>query len=840
MNQDVTTNNGITRKLLAIAALFLTMAGSAFAQNTTVKGTILSGAVLDSDTREAEIMVAIQFFGADNPDKVIAYTLTDENGEFEHSLPSKGEYILYYSNVGKKDLRIGFSLNGEERYDFGEILVEDDIEALSAASVVAQKPLVKMEVDKMTYLVEDDVDSQTSTVLDMLRKVPMVSVDGQDNITVNGSSDFKVYVDGKPNQMISSNPSQILKYMPASSVKNIEVITNPGVRYDAEGAGGVLNLISNTERNGGKSAIADGQYGSVGIIASNRSIGGNLSYNMQKGKVSAGITANLTEQTMDGTEIDMERIQSTADGDIVTTSHNEYDMKVPIRLINANVNYEIDSLNIVSVSGGLMSFSSTTDGPSSVNMSSQAGSFGYDGTSRTKSGHNSITASADYQHIWAGIPDRNFLLSYQFSASPGTNDTENSYNGTIPGMDLTDRKADGKTNSVSHSIQTDFITPIGKGQTFSTGAKFTFRKNSSDQTNYLWNGSEFAYTGEGSLNYDFYNKIGAIYAEYSGSFGKFSLKGGLRYEYTWQNVRYEGGQGTDFDIRYGNLIPAASLQYNIGMTQNIGLAYNMRISRPGISYLNPYIDTSDPTQKSYGNTGLTTENTHNFSLVYNLFSSKIMVNATLRYTLSPDGISQYSFYDTDNLLNTTYGNIVKNNTLGLNAFAMYTPWKQTRIILNGSVGYSDLRSDILGQRNSGWTKTILLGLQQTIPFDIRLSANLIMAGNSITLQGKNDGISSFTLGLSRSFFDNKLGISLTGLATMSGLKLKINSVTAGEGFTSRTSMKVPVGQVMASITWSFGNNKLTSAKKARRVNIEDSQLNSKSMTESIGTMVSGN
>ena len=118
---------------------------------------------------------------------------------------------------------------------------------LDAVTVVASKPLVKMETDKMTYNVEQDADAKASTVLDMLRKVPMVTVDGQDNITVNGSSSFKVYVDGKPNPMFSANPSQIFKAMPATMVKNIEVITNPGAKYDAEGTGGVLNIVLNKQ-----------------------------------------------------------------------------------------------------------------------------------------------------------------------------------------------------------------------------------------------------------------------------------------------------------------------------------------------------------------------------------------------------------------------------------------------------------------------------------------------------------------------------------------------------------------------------------------------------------------
>ncbi|MCQ2134848.1 MAG: TonB-dependent receptor [Bacteroidales bacterium] len=830
------------KKFQTIAAALLLFAGNLFAQTqtTTVKGNIFSENSFNAGVREAESLSAVQFLSASDPSKVIAYTLTDMDGAFEYDLPSNANYILYYSNIGKKDVRINFSLEGNDSYSFGDILVEDDVEMLNGATITEQKTLVKMDVDKMTYKVEDDVDAQTSTVLDMLRKVPMVSVDGQDNITVNGSSNFKVYVDGKPNQMISANPSQILKFMPASSVKNIEVVTNPGVRYDAEGAGGVLNITTNAEAvaSTGSSSISDGQYGSVGVNVSNKGVGGNVMYNVQKGKVSAGINANIMNQNMDGTVMDMERIQQTEAGDIVTSTHSDNSMKAPVKFVNLNANYEIDSENVVSVSAGLMSFGSTMDGTNATSITTPGGTFGYDGTSQTKNTSNSITASVDYQHSWSETPGRDFLVSYQFSSSPSINNTLNTYSGSMIGMDLTDRKADGKSNSLSHSIQADFITPISFNQSISTGVKFTYRNNSSDQTNYVWNGSIFEPTANGSLNYDFYNSIGAVYAEYNGKFGNLGVKGGLRYEYTWQDVSYAAGQGEDFSIRYGNLVPAASLQYNISNTQNIGLSYNMRVSRPGISYLNPYIDTTDPTQLSYGNTNLSTDNSHNLNLVYNLYTPKLMVNATLRYTLSPDGISQYSFMDSNNILNTTYGNIVSSSTTGLNAFIMYTPWKQTRITINGSLGYTDLSSEVLGQSNSGWTQTAMIGLQQTIPGDIRLSANLILAGGRVTLQGKSDGMSMLNLSASKSLLDNRLSLSVSGMLTKDGLSMKSTTTTTGINFTSTSSMTIPMGQIQASLTYSFGRN-TGSVRKAKRVNVDDSQLNSESMGQSINSMMSG-
>ena len=204
--------------------------------------------MLDSLTRMGEPAAILQFYRLPDLEKAAAFTTTDEEGRFSHTFTLAGDYVMVFDNMGRKVQRRNFTVPADTPVvDLGEILAQDSAETLKAGQVTAMRPLVKMEVDKMTYNVEDDVDSKTSTVLDMLRKVPMVSVDGQDNISVNGSSSFQVYVDGKPNQMLSQNASTIFKMMPASSVKNIEVVTNPGVKYDAEGVGGVLNITTNKE-----------------------------------------------------------------------------------------------------------------------------------------------------------------------------------------------------------------------------------------------------------------------------------------------------------------------------------------------------------------------------------------------------------------------------------------------------------------------------------------------------------------------------------------------------------------------------------------------------------------
>ena len=805
------------------------------AQNTTVTGDIL-----DALTRQGEPAAVLQFFKAGAADKPVAYTTTDLDGNFSQVLSGRGVYTLFFSGVGRQSRNVEFTLDGQESLDLGDILIEDDIEALESASVVAQRPLVKMEVDRMTYNVADDVDSQTQTVLEMLRKVPMVTVDAQDNITVNGSSSFQVTVDGKPSQMFSSNPAQIFKMMPASSVKDIQVITNPGVRYDAEGVGGVLNLVTNREATGGQS-VTDSFYGTVRAMGSTRGGGGGLFLSQQAGKFTWSLNANGMYMKMPGTTTDVTReLLGAAAG--TTKTHSESAMTMPMGMGNLSASYEIDANNLLSATVGLMHMGSTMDGLTSTTISGLGGlGLSYDGTTFTKMTSNAVTASLDYQHLWADNPGRSLVLSYQFSGTPAKTLSENKFNtGLSAALDLTNRRTDGLQGSWDHTFQADFTTPLGAAGTLSSGLKFINRHNGSDQQFYLWNGSDWAYNAAGSLDYDFYNRIGAVYSEYKTSFGPVSLMGGLRYEYTWQNVTYSAGQGNNFSTRYGSLVPTASIQLNLGMTQNIGLSYNMRISRPGISYLNPYVDISDPTARSYGNSDLEVERGHNISLVYNLYSPKWIVNLTLREQLVANGISSYSFYDENKLLNTTYGNIVRNSTTGLNAFINWNASPTTRIFLNGGLTYTDLRSEVLAQANSGFGYNAMLGFQQTLPADFQLSANVIAMGRNYSLQGWSTGMSMAMVGLTKSFLGDRLGISVNYTLPLTGGKgMEMRSYSAGKDFRSESVNVIPMQQLNVSISWSFGKQGNIRVKSTRKTIQNDDIINTESTTESLGSSMMG-
>jgi hypothetical protein len=206
----------------------------------------------------------------------------------------------------------------QQHTNAADTLIHDSAQ-IATVEVVAQKPVVKMKTDRMTYDVQQDKDAQSMTVLDILRKVPMVTVDAQDNITVNGSSSFKVLVDGKPNVQLQNNASQIFKVMPASAVKNIEVITNPGAKYDAEGVGGVLNITLN-HQTGKNNERINSYGGEVSARVSNISYGGSAYVGGQQGRLNYSLNSYGGYMENKGTTYTNEITQEHGDSRQVTTT----------------------------------------------------------------------------------------------------------------------------------------------------------------------------------------------------------------------------------------------------------------------------------------------------------------------------------------------------------------------------------------------------------------------------------------------------------------------------------------------------------------------------------------
>lgn len=484
-----TTKTDMTMKQTLISmALILMLALCAKAQNTQHSYTI-TGVVADSVTHEGEPYATLTIARADSAAKPVKQALTDIKGRFSISSSGTGSYLLMVRSMGRKPMQRAYTVDATTRtIDLGTLLLQDGGNQLETVEVVAYKPLVKADVDKIAYSVEDDPEANTNTVIEMLKKVPMVTVDGQDNIRVNGNSSFKIYVNGKPNNMMTKNPKEVLKSMPASSIKKIEVITNPGPKYDAEGVGGILNIVTEGKGPEGYNATFSGR-------ANNSSYGGGLYATVKQGKLTMSVNYNASSNHSPKGYTYSDRSQIGTDGTVTSSTVADGYTKGHSQWQGGDVeaSYEIDTLRLITGSFSLSKFTSKRDALNTAFSTVPATGqrlYGYRSPSHSKENWDDYSASLDYQRSFS-VKDRLLTLSYRLESSPSTSDSRYLYTDREAADDwqtfidrMRDQRMDGDENTMEHTFQIDYTTPFAKYHTWEAGVKYILRRNKSDNDRY--------------------------------------------------------------------------------------------------------------------------------------------------------------------------------------------------------------------------------------------------------------------------------------------------------------------------------------------------------------------
>lgn len=799
----------------------------------------IKGVLLDSLTQEGEPYATIKIVKKEAPANALKMLVTDMKGKFQEKVPGTGHFVMTISSIGRNTIVKDFTVKaGEKLVDFGTLYITDASNELGQVEVVAQKPLVKADIDKIEYNVQDDPDSKSNSVLEMLRKVPLVTVDGEDNIKVNGSSSFKVYVNGKPNNMMSNNPTEVLKSMPANSIKHIEVITNPGPKYDAEGVGGILNIVTVGSGLEGYTATFSGNVSNMGA-------GGGLFGTVKSGKltVSARYNYNYNDRPRSysggnrRTVGDVTEGSSDLDYDGSSKGHGNFQSG------SMEASYEIDTLRLVSMSFGLWGGGNNSTSINNTLATAPGTSnelYRYVSDGRSKSSWYSIDGGVDYQRMFH-VKDRMFTLSYKINTSPQTSDSYSTYNDMHAATDwedflkrLYDLNNDGSQNTTEHTFQADYTTPIGKIHTLEAGAKYILRDNSSEDDRYerqIGTTGDYVLDEEHSSHYKHQNDILAAYMGYGLRVKKISGRLGVRYEHTKQEVKYLLGKGDNFNKNFDDVVPSASIGYKLTDMSNLRFGYNMRIYRPGIWYLNPYLNDSNPTNISQGNSHLDSEKSHSFNLSYSNFTQKFNINLSARYSFTNNSIEQVTeqVKDTEiaglqnptgkEVLYSTYQNIGKSRNASLSGYVNWNATSNTRIYANLYGNYTYMEG-ANGLKNDGWNLFAYGGAQQSLPHDWRISLNVYGQTPWIMLQGKGSSFFDYGLSVNKSFLNKRLTLS----AFASNFFKKYTSPTSsieGVGFTQDSWNRYTRQRFGVSVSYRIGELKASVKKAARTISNDD-------------------
>ena len=826
-------------KIKCSLLLFMLVVSSLVAAQNAAPLFQVKGVLLDSLTQEGEPYATIKIVKKEAPAKALKMLVTDMKGKFQEKVPGTGNFVMTISSIGRNTIVKDFTVKaGEKIVDFGTLYVTDASNELGQVEVVAQKPLVKADIDKIEYNVQDDPDSKSNSVLEMLRKVPLVTVDGEDNIKVNGSSSFKVYVNGKPNNMMSNNPTEVLKSMPANSIKHIEVITNPGPKYDAEGVGGILNIVTVGSGLEGYTATSSGNVSNMGA-------GGGLFGTVKSGKltVSARYNYNYNDRPRSysggnrRTVGDVTEGSSDLDYDGSSKGHGNFQSG------SMEASYEIDTLRLVSMSFGLWGGGNNSTSINNTLATAPGTSnelYRYVSDGRSKSSWYSIDGGVDYQRMFH-VKDRMFTLSYKINTSPQTSDSYSTYNDMHAATDwedflkrLYDLNNDGSQNTTEHTFQADYTTPIGKIHTLEAGAKYILRDNSSEDDRYerqIGTTGDYVLDEEHSSHYKHQNDILAAYMGYGLRVKKISGRLGVRYEHTKQEVKYLLGRGDNFNKNFDDVVPSASIGYKLTDMSNLRFGYNMRIYRPGIWYLNPYLDDSNPTNISQGNSHLDSEKSHSFNLSYSNFTQKFNINLSARYSFTNNSIERVTeqVKDTDipglqnptgkEVLYSTYQNIGKSRNASLSGYVNWNATSNTRIYANFYGNYTYMEG-ANGLKNDGWNLFAYGGAQQSLPHDWRISLNIYGQTPWIMLQGKGSSFFDYGLSVNKSFLNKRLTLS----AFASNFFKKYTSPTSsieGVGFTQDSWNRYTRQRFGVSVSYRIGELKASVKKAARTISNDD-------------------
>jgi outer membrane receptor protein involved in Fe transport len=685
-----------------------------------------------------------------------------DDGKFVLPGIPAGTYTVQVTFLGfKEESRPGVVVEPGGTVALGSITLGASAQALKEVVVTGRKQLIEERVDRTIYNADVDKTTAGGDATDVLKRVPLLSVDLDGNVSLRGSSNIRVLINNKPSTIAASSIADALKQIPADQIQTVEVITSPSAKYDAEGSGGIINIVlKNNNLRGGSLNVDLG----TGLRASN--LGLNGSYRTGKMGFSLGGFGRTSYNqpgsfVNDQTSFDANRTVLSTNRQTADTRRNDLFGRYTL-----GWDWDIDKHNSLSasVAYGLRNSSNYQD---RLTRASSKSALNDVRNVKSTDESGTVDASLNYTHTYE-TPQREFSILTLYSRN---NRTNNYQNDILNGSDYatTSRtRNDNDSYNQEMTAQFDFQSPTAKNQLLELGVKDIYRKVNSEYAYFLTTGNNDNFTPDLSQvanNFNYRQNVASGYATYTIGLPKgFTLKPGVRYEYTTISAEFSQGKDRTPNIPdYGVLVPSVNLSRRFDNGNVLKLAYNRRIQRPSLQFLNPNRLAPNPLQATVGNPQLQPEYTNNYELGYStVVKQKVNLNmsAFMRNTRgSIQGVRRTSA-NGDTII-TNYFNAGKEDAYGASIFASVNAGKLT---LNGGVDsyYAVLdnqNSDRLyAARNTGFVASGRLQASYAFTKQWALQAFAFYRGQQVQLQGYQSGFGFYTLNVRRSFADGRGGI----------------------------------------------------------------------------------
>ena len=788
---------------------------SLFAQTASEPTYEIKGITADSATQKSLDYTTIGLKTDKNVP--VKSALSKSDGSFLFSGIKPGKYFISVISVGYQTKTIPVDLNdGSKTKDLGTIFISAKTSRLKEVVVMADKPIIKQEVDRISYDLQADPESKTNSVMEMMRKVPLLSVDAEDNILLKGDANYKILINGKPSSMMERNAKDVLKNMPASSIQNIEVITTPPAKYDAEGIAGIINIITNKKVDNGYNASVNVSHR---FPAGGPGAGGSFTLKQGKFGISGfgGANSGQTPLTENGTIRTTTGTNASSLAQFITRESENRG-----GYLGGELSYEIDSLNLISgqlnINGNsnesLTNQNSVLNNETSVLQS-------YDLLGNNESRGTGKDASLNYQLGFRKNKARLLTFSYRFFEY--TNGQENLLRGFNRfKYDIDDYNQVNEGSSAEQTFQIDYVHPVKK-LTIEAGVKGIRRKNESDFQYMSLNSSsgQFVIDPDRSNVFDNTQEVLGAYNTYQLNLKDWGFKGGFRLEKTIIDADFVSSK-SQVTQEYLNLIPSLSINRKLKDMQAINLGFSQRIQRPGIHQLNPFVDRSNPNFESTGNPNLHPTVGSNLTIGYSK-SKKGSFNYILGWGLFKDLIMPVSYIDPlTNITKNSYDNTGRARLFTLNVNVNYPITKKMNFTFNGGLAHGRVHAMVNNQlvKNQGFMYNFSSSAGYRFEKGWRANANMYMNGPNLSVQGSSNSYFSSSFSVNKDLIKDKLSFSASTSNPFSKYRTNIRE-SFGPDFFQTNNNRVFYRGFNTVLTYKFGKLKSAIKKNSRGIRNDD-------------------
>ncbi|RYJ40901.1 TonB-dependent receptor [Flavobacterium anhuiense] len=747
---------------------------------------------------------------APNDTKVVAGGITNPKGEFEVAV-APGTYDIKVEFISFKSTEIK-QKSIQDDTNLGVVNLSEDAAQLNEVVVRAEKSTVEIKLDKKVYNVGQDMIVKGGSVSDVLDNVPSVSVDTEGNVSLRGSDNIRILIDGRPSQAI--NMAEALRQLPADAIDKVEVITNPSARYDAEGGSGIINIILKKGKNQGFNGTFIASTG----LPETYGLSANLNYKTEK--LNYFTTAGYNYRTTEGAgQTNSEYLNP--DGTTKSFLDEDRDTKRLRKGFNGRAGVEWTITPSTFWTNAINYQKNSGDDRDLINYYNYDAAHNYTGT--TYRLNNADTGSENFEYtsnLIKNFNDKGHKLTADLSISRNTDD---SFSEITASPNFNNTLNDQVQKQVL--FQADYVLPLGKGSQFEAGYKGSF----GDLNNEYYvteNGGAKDPNLSNTLEYK--ENINALYTQYGFKVNKFSYLLGLRWEDT--DIHVNLLDNSDFNTKkYNNLFPSAFISYEISDQSNFTASYSKRLTRPRGRFMNPAVNYASNVNIFQGNPDLDPSLTDKYDIGYIKKWDKVTFNTSAYFEDTKDVFSFVRSPTGDQVngipvIKSQPINLGKEQKFGFEFTFNYTPYKWWKLNSNfnffnvkttGEHSYTDTQGNEIvqnldNQANSWFAR---VNSKVTLPYKIDWQLTAMYNGEQKTAQGKNLGQFGMNTAFSKDVMKDKGTIAFNISDVFNSRKMR--SYTYLDDVNSYSEFQFRKRQFNLSFTYRFNKPKSERDKNAQ-------------------------